>query len=148
MTGVSAEAWTQLTTTAGAGSAAPPPTRSLNLNDVTAFVELNFGDFYDPNSEIADCSITAAGTTAGGIAIRDGSMPGWVRDYGLCDIFGSGAPTASTGQNKAQKGQQIHGFERGRIVHQQGNGRHAGVAQNHDRLMRDRPGARATSAKN
>jgi hypothetical protein len=28
----------------------------LNLNDVSAFVELNFGDFYDPNSEIADSS--------------------------------------------------------------------------------------------
>jgi hypothetical protein len=115
MTGVSAEAWTQLTTTAGAGSAAPPPTRSLNLNDVTAFVELNFGDFYDPNSEIADCSITAAGTTAGGIAIRDGSMPGWVRDYGLCDIFGSGAPTASTGQNKAQKGSKYTDLSAGEL---------------------------------
>jgi hypothetical protein len=48
--------------------------------------------------------ISPAGTIGCGIAIRDGSMPGWVRDYGICEIFGTGAPTTTTGQHKALKG--------------------------------------------
>jgi len=46
--------------------------------------------------------IVAAGTTAGGIAIRDGSLPGWIRDCGVCDIYGVGAPTSNTGKSKAR----------------------------------------------
>jgi len=49
MPNVSAESWTQLTTVGGAGTAAPPPTRTLNLNDKLALAELNFGDFQEPN---------------------------------------------------------------------------------------------------
>ena len=49
MTDVSAETWTQLATVGSAGTAAPPPTRSLNLNDKLALAELNFGDFQDPD---------------------------------------------------------------------------------------------------
>ncbi|MEW6639440.1 MAG: hypothetical protein AB1586_02975 [Pseudomonadota bacterium] len=55
MVDVSASNWTQLTTTGTGGIAAPPPTRTLNLNNKLAFVELNFGDFHDPDSR-AECS--------------------------------------------------------------------------------------------
>jgi len=55
MVDVSASSWTQLTTVGSAGSAAPPPTRTLDLNDKLAFAELNFADFQDPNFR-GECS--------------------------------------------------------------------------------------------
>ncbi|YBV94371.1 hypothetical protein M1D80_07010 (plasmid) [Phyllobacteriaceae bacterium JZ32] len=55
MMGVSSEVWTQLTTYASSGPAAPPPTQPINLNDSRALVELNFADFHDPGDE-SDCS--------------------------------------------------------------------------------------------
>jgi len=54
-------------------------------------------------------------TVPGGVSIRDGSMPGWVRDFGVCEIFGSDAPTAGTGANKAPKGSKYTDLSTGEL---------------------------------
>jgi hypothetical protein len=57
--------------------------------------------------------IASPGTVPGGISIRDGSMPGWVRDFGIAEIFGNNAPTASTGANKAPRGSKYTSLNTG-----------------------------------
>ncbi|MBR1219148.1 hypothetical protein JQ557_14180 [Bradyrhizobium sp. U87765 SZCCT0131] len=49
-------------------------------------------------------TILPVGSIAGGLALRDGSLPGWLRDFGVADVYGSGAPTAATGAKKARPG--------------------------------------------
>lgn len=66
---VSSEIWTQLSTTGSGGTAAPPPTRTLNLNDVRAFVDLNFGDFADPDGAECSAKLQAFLDYAGGYAL-------------------------------------------------------------------------------
>lgn len=60
-------------------------------------------------------NVSSAATMGAGLSIRDGGMPGWVRDYGLCEITGNGAPSATTGQNKALKGSRYIDYSAGEL---------------------------------
>lgn len=59
--------------------------------------------------------ILPVGSIAGGLALRDGSLPGWIRDYGICEVYGAGAPTGVTGANKARPGSRYTDTSSGNV---------------------------------
>ena len=79
------------------------------------------GDTYGSGLTLALSQYGSVSVPGCGVAIRDGEMPGWSRDYGLCDIFKSGVPVDSTGAgtgtgvNKAQKGSRYTDLATGEV---------------------------------
>ena len=59
--------------------------------------------------------VAAPSSTPCGISIRDGSMGGWFRDFGVCQIFQSGVPNSSTAANKAAPGSQYTNIATGEL---------------------------------